>query len=410
MNNSRLGKTRSVNTLGKQTNSPKPITGADDTSSSCPKCNKLVRTNCIQCDACKCWYHRICGKLAIKIFNLYKENGELPWFCPMCLAKLSECLKQATKADEPSAPMTTAKIDSKAPIGGKFHPLVNSANHSEHSELEEEGTVTPPVPPLLKIFPEAAKQNVLRNPKRRVTQKGRTHPPGHQVRSSTLESPNRMLTISNGDNREKCDLAQLRDEHKALWKAVRQIQVDIHAALGRHRNVIIYGIPEEFISERSKRLCNLKHHAMNIFRLTGIPPHATIKRLFRLGKWRGQDSAPATPRPVLVEFQNPLYRDKLIAASEMLKTQTKGALSIAPDLAPKTGTQIRVSPISQQRTPNPTPEVRLHRIHDDITSPGTAQHTVAQTSSVAVNERSNRADAHPTLTEQNPKNAESPRV
>jgi hypothetical protein len=76
----------------------------------------------------------------------------------------------------------------------------------------------------------------------------------------------------------------------------------------------------------------MRYHLVNLLRQVRMPEHVAIKRILRLGKWRGNENLNMRrPRPVLVEFANPRHRDTFLSAADFLRRESHGAISVAPD-------------------------------------------------------------------------------
>ncbi len=53
----------------------------------CPKCLNMVHDNedCVCCDSCDKWFHRICSKLDMQNFRFLVRNPNQTWLCTFCL-------------------------------------------------------------------------------------------------------------------------------------------------------------------------------------------------------------------------------------------------------------------------------------------------------------------------------------
>jgi hypothetical protein len=358
-------------TVAKGSAVQRPSTGAQTgnchSHSSCgsTKCKRQVSTQGIQCDACKAWYHRTCGQLKVKTFSLYSNQDELNWYCPTCISKLMISLRTELEAKQKSS--TT---EDKLPVS------VMDNTSKEHSIVQAPVTVIPSVGLDNKVLTGTSlahdSDSIQRNSSiENINAMKSLRVTADQIRSKSkdsnllkgsvdqivrLDSPislgkdhEPIRLHSNGDLPEAKALLDLKTrleiqeelvqslahKHSDLIGEISQLQQVMNYALGRHRNIVIHGVPEMFLQENRMRIVNLRHHLMNILRLAGLPSHASVKRIFRLGKWRGPAELPTLPRPVLVEFTNPTHRDGLLAMAELVKQQTNGSIRIEPDKFPK---------------------------------------------------------------------------
>lgn len=89
-------------------------------------------------------------------------------------------------------------------------------------------------------------------------------------------------------------------------------------AFGRHRNLVIQGIPEPFCYVTKSREGEWFCHVTNVHRLLGLPAHALITRIFGLGggskKLEGDARKP--PQTPFAELGNPRCPDALISESK----------------------------------------------------------------------------------------------
>ena len=122
-----------------------------------------------------------------------------------------------------------------------------------------------------------------------------------------------------------------------MWQEVscfrddlRKLRTESDLALGRHRNVVIRGVPEPFNKNSKARLRDMKHYVLNYLRLVGLSDQVGIKRTLRLGKWKGP-AEEGLPRPMLVEFSNPRQRDCFLASALKLREATNGQVIVDPD-------------------------------------------------------------------------------
>ena len=121
------------------------------------------------------------------------------------------------------------------------------------------------------------------------------------------------------------------DQIEELRRELHVVGKHSEFALGRHRNVVIKGIPEPYMRESRQRARAIRYHTQNLLRTVRLPPHTTIKRVLRIGKW-SRDQA---PRPVVVEFTNPRTRDRFLAQAAEVSRLTEGKISIEPDESPR---------------------------------------------------------------------------
>ena len=122
----------------------------------------------------------------------------------------------------------------------------------------------------------------------------------------------------------------MRQEISRFRDDLRKLKTESDLALGRHRNVIIHGVPEPFNKNSKARSRDMKHYVLNHLRLVGLSDQVGIKRTLRLGKWK--DSADiSSPRLMLVEFSNLQQRDCFLASAFKLREATDGQVVVDPD-------------------------------------------------------------------------------
>jgi hypothetical protein len=124
----------------------------------------------------------------------------------------------------------------------------------------------------------------------------------------------------------------LKQENCSLIAKLEKLEFQTGLALGRNRNVVIHGLQEPYMIETRKRKHLLYHDVVNLLRLANVPSHSAIKRLLRVGKWRGsKEDSNHLPRPIVVEFANPRNRDRFLTAAGHVRNATHGNITITPD-------------------------------------------------------------------------------
>ena len=120
--------------------------------------------------------------------------------------------------------------------------------------------------------------------------------------------------------------------NQGLRDRVTKLESQTEVALGRHRNVVLYGIEEPQVEKVTGRSQILRADVEAICQATGVTLPVGLKRYFRLGNWVNTPMGTARkPRPVLLELTNPRVRDELLAAAEKIAQVTNGKVRIKPD-------------------------------------------------------------------------------
>lgn len=140
-----------------------------------------------------------------------------------------------------------------------------------------------------------------------------------------------LLEIKEQMDHQIREIEEINKKGLDVFSRVRSLEKDTDIALGRHRNVVIEGVPEPHKKEKRVREDDVRHHLTNILRMANIPGHVAIKRMHRLGKWHERS---AVPRPIVVEFANPRHRDHFLSAADTVKRKTKEGIRIMPDDRP----------------------------------------------------------------------------
>jgi hypothetical protein len=329
----------------KRVNSPplRPITRAKANSYSntypcgSAKCIREVTSTGIQCDACKCWYHKICSRLKAKTFTLHTTLDELQWYCPECVTQLIKLISshgRPAKAEVRGESQTdlSNKKEIELPANVEAIDVTNDASDAQQVPSPKPATLQEIA--LVRTSSEAVGQvNHTDTQQELKTVTESTIPQGRSL-DMVLRDTNLEEVYSKLEAQDEA-LQTLRNEHQALLKGIDKLQHELHASLGRHRNIVIYGVPERFIKENKSRIDDMQHHVRNLLRIGGTPQQVSIKRIFRLGRWNGIGVSQRTPRPLLVEFVNPLHRDRLLSVADLIRLKTCGTIKIVPDLSPK---------------------------------------------------------------------------
>lgn len=236
----------------------------------------------IACDVCAKWYHPKCSKISAKALKLYQEHSCLKWVC-------TECVKVCRA----------------------------------HSRRDTEGGVS--------TSPKAApgaERNRARNKATRVET------------VVIQDNPDSVGDLRALLNQQAKELASVKERTKTIEWQLSKLHKESDLALGRHRNVVIKGIPEPICPTTKVREREVRHHLTTILRMAELPGDSKVRRAFRLGKWKNPEAGKAiAPRPVLIDFANPRTRDTLLAAAGRVEKLSKGKFRIEPDMPPK-----RVSP------------------------------------------------------------------
>ncbi|VDP87648.1 unnamed protein product [Echinostoma caproni] len=74
-----------------------------------------------------------------------------------------------------------------------------------------------------------------------------------------------------------------------LAGAVGSLANQAELAMGPNRNVVMKGTPEPFCRSTQQRVRELRQRVVDLLRLVGIPAHALVKRVLRLGRWKNED-------------------------------------------------------------------------------------------------------------------------
>lgn len=239
-------------------------------------CSKPVKKG-IQCDVCEIWYHQKCSGLIARAYKLYADNECLKWVCNECIRACEQRLAKKT--------------------------------HTKDETLEQ-GDETGVDLGDITVVDRWADQPVVKP----VIPRGW---------DSLLE---RMT-------QHESEFVALKSKTLTIEKQLSQLYKESDLALGRHRNVIVKGIPEPTCSAPKQRALDIRRHLELILRQAGIPGTTTLRRVFRLGRWREPvEGRSRPPRPVLVEFSNPRIRDELLTAATKISEQSKGRLRVEPDL------------------------------------------------------------------------------
>ena len=161
-------------------------------------------------------------------------------------------------------------------------------------------------------------------------------PPPVQHSSGDNETNNNLISvlakISQRLDAQAACLNKLQSEKDDLTKSISRLLATSDFAMGRNRNVIIYGITEPIMRQGKLRDRYMRSEIATLFRKLGIPEHVLVKRVLRLGPWKSAlDGAESPPRPMVVEFGNIRHRDKFLAGAEKIRALSKGKISVTPD-------------------------------------------------------------------------------
>ena len=240
------------------------------------KCSKEVSEG-IQCDSCLAWYHPRCSKLSIKAYKLYTEHQCLKWVCEYC--------SQVSKA-------------ARGGLGGKNNPAPTVDKPLDVTVVNRWSDIAGSGAPEITMDIKA-----LEELRERV-------------------------------EKQESEFILFRKKASALELKLSKLTKESDLALGRHRNVVVKGIPEPVCPATKQRTLDIRRHLEVMFRSAGINGNCILRRVFRLGKWkRPEEGIDAPPRPVLVEFANPRIRDAMLTAAGTIKSDSKGQYTVEPDLS-----------------------------------------------------------------------------
>ena len=231
----------------------------------------------IGCDTCYRWYHWKCSRLSKKFKNLYEEHRTLQWVCFQCV----KARRKQTKSlhDSRASSIDTDVTCSEITVISKPTELSPVRTKTLHTRLQQE-------------FSEL----------------------GRRVGNQEIQ------------------LNSLQERVLQLTKEILKLEASSEVALGRYRNVVIKGIDEPVCLAPKQRERVLRHSITTLLRIANIPGHVLLKRVFRLGRWTGKaDGTPKAPRPVLIEFGNPRFRDNFLAAADRVRSATNGRIKVEPD-------------------------------------------------------------------------------
>lgn len=298
------------------------------------KCGLGVLDGGICCDGCNAWYHFKCSKLSEKACAIYLENIGMKWVCQGCmrallLQKVTTTVNRIGKRKE--AAITPIKLD--------------TSNESACATLIEQ---EPSIQQTESIAGKTSKVSMVKNPdvdSEEPTLVGKGKPVGRKKKSKIQENKKvhtdklggLMKTIDDLQikfEQQEMVLKGMKDNIIVMGNAVSRLEKNCDVATGRNRNVVIKGIPEPFVVEGRQRARGMQYHLVNLLRSVNIPGHVAIKRIMRIGRWRGSRlSEGLQPRPMLVEFANPRHRDSLLAAAGTIKVNSRGAITVMPDIS-----------------------------------------------------------------------------
>lgn len=302
------------------------------------RCSLVVDKESIRCDGCAKWYHYRCSKLAKAAIVLYTVEKDLVWVCRACLDKLhADKLNegiQELSIDSPQAellPSNDASNDSAETI-----PTVGVCDTIKENEEATAGVRSPEcVAKRSRVSGSKKAKSIVRHRKKMTSnvigEFGAPGSPGKGIKLlNILEGA--LLGICERVDAHTRKIEEISSKGDDLAKRVADLRVKGDLALGRNRNVVIKGIPEPFMKESKARDRAMRYHIVNLLRQANIPEHVAIKRVLRLGKFRGiENNDPQVQRPVLVEFANPRHRDHFLATAERISALSQGRVSVSPD-------------------------------------------------------------------------------
>ncbi|KAF6772843.1 hypothetical protein AHF37_07425 [Paragonimus kellicotti] len=355
----------------------------DPIKCNCRGCSLLASNSDILCSVCLLAFDVRCSLLTQYAFNLYKKFPELKWVCSECIGlipvaprRLSVDTKSET--DSPRQPRVTARSTSKdsesvglAGVGSKSAPtppahsaapndtyttsVTNSLEilHYDPQVNSLDDTLPMTIEASVSDVPEAGEPyDALGGPPSVLE----THPFKKQSRIKTVKAKSELacarldthigasgatknLGVKGRLNKRpeawrENNLALIQviqSDTQILGERLRQVERHLEVAFGRTRNLIVHGIPEPHFRDSRTRVKAIKYHLVNLFRLAGFTEHVGIKRVVRVGKWKGHTQMPGSVRPVVVEFLNPIHRDLLLMKSGDIATATNNRFTVAPD-------------------------------------------------------------------------------
>lgn len=127
------------------------------------------------------------------------------------------------------------------------------------------------------------------------------------------------------------ETTKLQDRVEKLETFQSTVNKTMEAALGRHRNIIIYNDEEPHVANKVARHDLDNRRISDILRLSGIVGKPSIKRIHRVGQYKPDSNGVHKPRPILVEFVNPAIRDLVLSQAGAVAQSTNGRYQITAD-------------------------------------------------------------------------------
>lgn len=266
-------------------------------------CTAEVFDEGIGCDTCGIWFHPKCSGLTSGSFLLYGQHKRLKWVCPACTILLRDIKKKERLASRPKL---------KPKRRGCTAPEPHSVEIGDETE------------------PKEVRKKAKRREKRSGTKEGAPASSGTEGEiTATLER------LAKRMEEQEENLNRLIKEKCILGEVVEKLRKNTDVAIGRHRNVLVHGVPEPYMRQGRLRDRYMRDHLATLIRAVAIPDYVLLKRVLRLGQWKDpKATGAAKPRPIIVEFGNPRHRDRFLAAAEKIRASSGGNVRVTPDDRP----------------------------------------------------------------------------
>ena len=303
------------------------VSGQSVSSQTCGKPNcKAKWTGGICCDSCAQWWHYNCTSLGKQLRVLYETHKKLQWVCKTCLTLLEEVRQKKEKE---------TKVKDGAVDQAEDRSLGELRTDEATKEMKQAHTLDINGIDLQKkdehsMTSRVTESTQIKASNMRTKTRGKSSKDiGGQQEESEDELDKRILGLIKKHVNPGLFAKQV---NQGLRDRVTKLESQTEVALGRHRNVVLYGIEEPQVEKVTERRQILRANVEAICRAAGVTLPVGLKRYFRLGKWVNTPMGTARkPRPVLLELTNPRVRDELLAAAGKIAQATNGKVRIKPD-------------------------------------------------------------------------------
>lgn len=304
----------------------KRIAKEKERSYPCGLCNDNVMQG-IKCDVCQAWLHQTCSELSESAFITYSTNNGLIWVCLRC-RKLAENSLKSERKQRGKGPVSKPEKALKAQ--SDTQPIIDDAYQQTHNEVQTRDHRA-----SIAVTHQDIPANVQPKATNRKAGTGQRNDAQTNKWSTVCASGGKQSgqsvkgTSDTQINYIVSKLGNYSSAIESLQRAVGLLQQRYDTELGRNRNVLVHGYPEN--PSLIPHVRRKAHEALvaTLLRHSGMSTQVRWRRTHRVGRWRANATK---PRPLLIEFCSQRDRDVFLSKLPLVYAGLDIELHITPDV------------------------------------------------------------------------------